>query len=155
MRSTYLAAPLAGALLAALVSLPAQAQTRVVIGVETGRPVYRAPVVIAPPPRVIVVEPDPWAVQYRHFHRGRGWWKNHGYRQATLYYDNDRYYDRWIPNRPGLRAVVVYERDGRYWRPDDDGYSTYDRGGDGYRGRSVYQERQYNRDWRHHDRDDD
>jgi hypothetical protein len=65
-------------------------------------------------PRVIVVE---------RFHRGRGYYRHHGYRDhyrpVRAYYDNDRslYYD---DNRSGLREVTLYEQDGRYYHNDDD-----------------------------------
>lgn len=71
-------------------------------------------------------------------HRGYGWWRNRGYRTITVWYDagGDRYYDHGSRYRDGLREVVIYERDGRYY--DDD--------------RGRYAGRRYDR--RHHDRDD-
>lgn len=79
--------------------------------------------------RVIVVERGP-----RH---SRGW-QGHEYRRTTVWYDprGNRYYDRYNA-RPGLREVVVYQCDGRYFRYDDDRRSRYDdryssRGEDGY-----------------------
>ena len=47
-----------------------------------------------------------------------GWWKNHGYRVVTVYYDGHRYYLRRLA-RPHLRAVIVYERGGRYYIDED------------------------------------
>lgn len=98
-----------------LVAAPAAAQhvdARIVI--STG-PVLGP---YAPPPaRVIVIErmPD----RGRH----RGWWKHHrdaSYRTVTVYQDGDRYYDRERDERPGLREVIVYERNGHYYRDNDD-----------------------------------
>ena len=76
-------------------------------------PVYHAA-------RVIVVEPV----------RGRGHWKHHSqYRPYTAWYDprGNRYYDGY-DGRPGLRQVVVYRCDDRYYRyddHDDDRHSRY------------------------------
>ena len=62
-------------------------------------------------PRVIVVE---------RLHRGRGYWRHHGFRRFIAYYDQDggTYYDRYDHRFPALREVAVYERDGRYYRDD-------------------------------------
>jgi len=77
------------------------------------RPYYPAPRVLVVhryPQRVIVVERMP--------HRGRGYWRHHGYRPVTVWYDQDR--DCYYPNAdarfPGLRPVDVYQSD------DGDGY---------------------------------
>ena len=50
--------------------------------------------------------------------RGEGWYRHHGFRTVQLWYDADRncYYDRRDGDRVGLRAVVVYEQGGRYYR---------------------------------------
>lgn len=89
--------------------------------------VHRAPIrrVVAPAPRVIVVErlPRDW----------RGWraeeWARRGYRRITVYRVDDRYYDRYDQYArsaygrgraaPVVQEVVVYERDGRYYASDD------------------------------------
>jgi hypothetical protein len=55
-------------------------------------------------------------VPHRHGHR---WWKKHGYRAMTVYYDGNRYYFRRVA-RPGLRAIVVYEFKGQYYLGDRD-----------------------------------
>ena len=68
-------------------------------------------------------------------HVPRGWWKKHSYRAVTVYYDGDRYYLRRYPHLH-LRAVIVYERNGRYFR-DEDGWKRkhrdYDRHDERYR----------------------
>jgi hypothetical protein len=91
-------------------------------------------------------------VVYR-VHRGYGWWRNRGYRAVTMWYDvdRDRYFDRQsrYDRRDGLREVVIYERDGRYYREQDDR-----RGGRGYdrrirdhdRGDHDRDDHRYNRD---------
>jgi hypothetical protein len=95
-------------------------------------------VVVAPRPRVeerrgpareVIV------VERTHVPRGHayGWWKQHGYREVTLYYDGTSYYSQRL-EPTGFRAVIVYQRDGRYYLPDED----TEKGGLG----------------RHHDRDD-
>jgi hypothetical protein len=83
----------------------------------------------------VVVKPPPRAAEHRrpareviivertHVPRGRayGWWKQHGYREVTLYHDGTSYYSR--QHEPtGFRAVIVFQRDGKYFLPvEDDG----------------------------------
>ena len=66
-------------------------------------------------PRVILVERAP--------HRGRGWWKRHGYQRAIVYTDGRYYYSGWA-QRSGVTQVTVYARDGRY---EMDTRGRYDR----------------------------
>ncbi len=70
-------------------------------------------------PRVVIVEPR--VIVVKTFRRGHGWYRHHGYRRVTVWYDRDgdRWYDRPDRRVPGLREVAVYERDGRYYWPDD------------------------------------
>jgi len=80
--------------------------------------------VVTPPPRVERRGPvrEVIVVERTHVPKGHayGWWKQHGYREVTVYYDGTRYYSsRHDP--AGLRAVVVYQRDGKYYQPDTDG----------------------------------
>jgi len=98
------------ALIATIGSTPASAQVRAVIHVNVGTPVVYA----APRPVIVrrVAAPNVIFVQ-RVPHRGRGWWKRNGYRQAIVYSDGRYYYNGWI-QRPGVTQVTVYERDGRY-----------------------------------------
>ena len=103
---------------------------------------HRRPVVYERPARVIVVEHV-----YRHEHIRH--WKRHGYRQARLFYVDGRYYDRYDLRHPGMREVIVYERDGRYYRDDD--RDQYDRRDD-YRDRDRDHSRHSTHD---HDRWDD
>jgi hypothetical protein len=77
-------------------------------GPVAGRVVYRRPV-----ERIIVVERV-------HRHRGPGYWRHHGYRPVTLYYMDGRYFDRRLGYRPGMREIVVYQREGRFYRDCDD-----------------------------------
>ncbi len=64
-----------------------------------------------------------------HRPRGHGWYRRHGYRAVRVWYDDDcgRYYQRYDRNHPGLRAVVVYERGGRYYSEDDRRRDRHDR----------------------------
>ncbi len=76
-----------------------------------------------PERRVVVVEryaPQVIVVEHGRAHRGRGWWKKHGYRPVVVYYDvrRGRFYDRRDRDRRGIREVVVYEGNGRYYWPD-------------------------------------
>ena len=111
-----LVAPLHGQQVAADVVLRSgPVAGRVVIG--DGYSTYRRPVVVyrRAPERVIVVE----RVHHRHPRHARNW-RKHGYRPVTLYYASGRYYDRHVPGWPAMREVVVYERDGRFYRECDD-----------------------------------
>ena len=71
---------------------------------------YPARRVVVYQPRVIVVE------RHRHYRHARPFdrFRNHGWRETRVWYDSRRreYYDGF---RPGLRAVVVYQRGGRYY----------------------------------------
>jgi len=119
----------AGALAAIITTIgitPASAQVRAVIQVNVGTPVVYAaprPVYYAAPRPVYYSAPRPVLVRRmavpnviiveRMPHRGKGWWKRNGYRQAIVYTDGRYYYNAWI-QRPGVTQVTVYERDGRY-----------------------------------------
>jgi|GEM_PF-1652731 len=101
-----------------------QVAGRLVIASQGYRPIYEPrphPVttrvlVVAPAPRVVVVE------RVGHGHgRGRGHWRRHGYQEVVVYYDQtqDRYFTG-LDDCRGFKRVVVYQRDGRYYRPDRD-----------------------------------
>ena len=70
-------------------------------------------------------------VRFRDRGRREGWFKK--FRRSpvvVVYYDrrDDCFYDGF---RPGLREIQVYERDGRFYWPDDNYYDDrYDRGYD-------------------------
>ena len=81
-------------------------------------------VVVAPPPRVAERRGparEVIVVERTHVPRGRayGWWKQNGYREVTLYYDGASYYSRRLEGT-GIRAVVVYQREGKYYLPAED-----------------------------------
>jgi hypothetical protein len=87
---------------------------RVIIGDRYST--YRRPVAYRrAPARVIVVER---VVQRRHHHARQ--WRRYGYRPVTLYYVDGRYYDRYVGDRRDVREIIVYERDGRFYREGDD-----------------------------------
>jgi hypothetical protein len=93
----------------------------VVIG--NGYSTYRRPVAYRrAPTRVIVVER---VYQRRHHHARQ--WRRYGYRPVTLYYVDGRYYDRYERGWPHMREVVVYERDGRFYRECEDDRQRDDR----------------------------
>ena len=77
-------------------------------------------VVVAPPPRAVRREParEIIVVERTRVPRGHayGWWKQHGYREVTVYSDGTRYYGR--RHDSGLSAVIVYQREGKYYLPD-------------------------------------
>ena len=86
-----------------------------------------------------------WRKDYDHWRRD---WYNRfsrDYRVSVVYYDgrDDCYYDRF---RPGLQEIRVYERDGRFYRFDDDD-SYYDDS------RSYRDDRDWRRDQDGWDRD--
>ncbi|HEU4587845.1 MAG TPA: hypothetical protein VFS11_04315 [Gemmatimonadales bacterium] len=113
------------AVLAALAGAPLQAQTSVDAGVtvhsggttvgghvSTGP--ERAPVVVREPAREVIV------VERVKVPRGRahGWWRKQGYREVRVYSDGERYYPRRVEHRK-VTEVIVYERQGRYYRWDE------------------------------------
>jgi hypothetical protein len=135
------ASTIAGSIVAGLVlaTTPVQAQlvaANVVVrsGPVTGHVVVsngystyqRRPVVVyrrAPERRVVVVEhyrPRVVVVERMRHHRAARHWEKHGYRPVTLFYVDGRYYDRYDEYRPGVVRVVVYERNGHYYRDCDD-----------------------------------
>ena len=93
-------------------------------------------VVVTPPPRAARREParEVIVVERTHVPKGHayGWWKQHGYREVTVYSDGTRYYGG--EHAPaGFRAVTVYQREGKYYLPDEDGergHSQHGRGRD-------------------------
>jgi hypothetical protein len=78
--------------------------------------------VVVPPPRAVRHGPvrEVIVVERARVPRGHayGWWKQHGYREVTVYYDGARYYSR--RDDAALRAVIVYQREGKYYLPDED-----------------------------------
>ena len=91
-------------------------------------------VVVTPPPRVVRHEPvrEVIVVERTRVPRGHayGWWKKHGYREVTLYFDGTQYYSRRY-DPTGLRAVIVYQREGKYYMPDEDGERSHSQHGHG------------------------
>lgn len=85
-------------------------------------------------------------------HRGHGWWRTRGYHAIRVWYDvdRDRYYDHGDRYRDGLREVVIYERDGRFYDDDRGHYSDHERGERHYDARDDRRD-----DRQRHDRDDD
>jgi hypothetical protein len=95
--------------------------------VSNGYSTYRRPPVVvyrrAPERRVVVVEryhPRVVMIERMRHHRHKRHWERHGYRPITLFYVNGRYYDRFDEYRPDVVRVVVYERDGHYYRDCDE-----------------------------------
>ena len=91
-------------------------------------------VVVTPPPRTMRREParEVIVVERTHVPKGHayGWWKQHGYREVTVYYDGTRYYSGQVAPA-GFRAVVVYQREGKYYLPDEDGEQSQSHHGHG------------------------
>jgi hypothetical protein len=84
------------------------------VTVDDGYSSYRRPVrhvvVQRYVPRVVRVE------RVRHHHVRH--WRLNGYRQVVVYYVDGRYFDRIGRDYPGAYGVVVYERNGRFYRDD-------------------------------------
>jgi hypothetical protein len=92
----------------------------VVIG--DGYSTYRRPVAR----RVVVVErPRIVAVERAYRHRPAKQWHRRGYHPVTLYYWDGRYYDRPIGHRREVRTIVVWERDGHYYRDSEDDHGHH------------------------------
>jgi hypothetical protein len=105
------------ALLLGLSAAPLRAQN-----VEAGVVVQSGPVSghveVGSPPPVVVQEQPARVIVVEHIrvvHDDDDWWKEKGYRRITLYWDGDTYYTRRFEGGRPLRAVVVYERGGRYY----------------------------------------
>jgi hypothetical protein len=138
------ASTIAGSLVAGLVlaTSPVQAQlvaANVVVRsgpvsghvvLSNGYSTYQRPRVLvyrrAPARRVVVVErhrPRVIVVERMRHHRHARHWEKYGYRPISLFYVDGRYYDRFDrfdEYRPDVVRVVVYERDGHYYRDCDD-----------------------------------
>ena len=91
-------------------------------------------VVVTPPPRAMRREParEVIVVERTRVPKGHayGWWKQHGYREVTVYYDGTRYYSGAVA-RTGFRTVVVYQREGKYYLPDEDSERSHSPHGQG------------------------
>jgi len=127
MRTSAVALSLIAGLLSTAVPLHAQrVEAGVVVRsgpvaghvvIRDGYSTYRRPtarrVIVVERPRLVVVERV-------HRHRPAKHWSRRGYRPVTLYYWDGRYYDRWVAHRHGVRTIVVWERNGRYYHDCDD-----------------------------------
>jgi hypothetical protein len=117
-----LATPVHGQVAADVIVRSGPIAGHVVVG--DGHSTYRRPVAYRrTPERVIVVEryaPRIVVVERLRGHRHWRNWRAHGYRPVTLYFRNGRYYDRDVRGWTDVRQVVVYERDGRFYRECDD-----------------------------------
>lgn len=129
---TFMPAPRSRLMLALLLVLPgALAAQRVSADIVIGHGPIAGRVIMGDPypyhPRTIV-EVHPYhrdrpvyrEVVVVHRPRGHDWYRRHGYRTVRMWYDagRGRYYQHHDRNHPGLRAVVVYERGGRYYSED-------------------------------------
>jgi hypothetical protein len=117
MRTSTVVTAMAAAV--ALAAAPLRAQT-----VDAGVVIHSGPVtghvvIGEPPPLVVYEEPVRQIIVVEHIHvphgNAHGWWKKHGYRPVTRYYDGDSYYARPYNGGVQLREVVVYEREGQYY----------------------------------------
>jgi hypothetical protein len=112
------------AVLIALAGAPLQAQTSVDAGVtvHSGGTTVGGHVSTGPERTVVVREPAREVVVVERMDvphgRAHGWWRKQGYREVRVYSDGERYYPHRVEHRE-LTEVVVYERQGRYYRWDD------------------------------------
>jgi len=90
--------------------------------IRDGYSTYRRPTAR----RVVVVErPRIVAVEQVHRHQSAKHWSRRGYRPVTLYYWGGRYYDRRVRGRDGIRTIVVWERNGRYYHDCNDDHRRH------------------------------
>jgi hypothetical protein len=131
MRRSLFAGSVCAVLVLFAAPLPAQDVTADVV--VRSRPVTGRIVIAdrAPPDRVVVVRRTPARRGYlgpvrpriivveRFRDHGKHWrrWK-HGYRAVTVFYFRGRYYDRFDPRYPGVQRIIVYQRDGHFYRDD-------------------------------------
>lgn len=134
--------PAAGQVSGAVVINGGPVQGRIAVG----EPVFAPrPIIIYQPVRGRRVEVARYAQQVVVIERGHGrhgksaqWYQRHGYRPATLFYSQGRYFtlvhaERWYRRGGLFHPVAVWERGGRFYlpagsRPDAYGYtSSYDR----------------------------
>jgi hypothetical protein len=106
-----------------LLALPAAVSAqRVVADIGINHGPVTAHVVIGDPyhARPRYHQPRVRSVEVFRSHRGRDWYHRHGYQVVRLWYDRDedRYYARRHGQGRGLREVLVYQRDGRYFRDE-------------------------------------
>ena len=91
-------------------------------------------VVVTPPPRAERREHARQVIMVERTHvpkgHAYGWWKQHGYREVTVYYDGTRYYSGEVATK-GFQAVIVYQREGKYYLPDEDGEQSQSHHGHG------------------------
>jgi hypothetical protein len=67
-------------------------------------------------------------IRVERFHPRHGkHWRRNGYRAVIVYYIDGRYYDRAGWGHSRAHEVVVYERDGRFYRDDRDRDDRQDR----------------------------
>lgn len=84
--------------------------------VDDGYSSYRGPA-----GRVVVERYAPRVVRVERFrHRHGKHWRGKGYREVIVYYIDGRYYDRTGRGHPRAHEVVVYEREGRFYRDGRD-----------------------------------
>ncbi|HTK43241.1 MAG TPA: hypothetical protein VL287_16765 [Gemmatimonadales bacterium] len=119
----------------ALIAGPLRAQTTVEGGVAVQSGPVRAHVEVGtPPPAVVYAEPAREVIVVEPVHvpngRAHGWWKKHGYREVTVFYDGDRYYSHRVRVSHALREVVIYERGGKYyqWRDGAERHEEHNHG---------------------------
>lgn len=113
------------------------ADIRIGTGPVRGRIIAGDPI-RRPSREVVIVAPRHYdrpvyrEVAVSRMHRSNGWWRGRGYRAITVWYDidRDRYYDHGSQYRDGLREVVIYERDGRFYDDDHDRYTDRRHGPD-------------------------
>ena len=91
-------------------------------------------VVVTPPPRTM--QREAIVVERTHVPKGHayGWWKQHGYSEVTVYSDGTRYYSGKSASK-GFQAVTVYQREGKYYLPDEGGEQSHSDKGHGRDGK--------------------
>lgn len=105
-------------LILGLLAAPARAQTTVEGGVVIQSGPVTGSVEVVSPRREVYSQPVREVIVVERMRtphgQAHGWWKKHGYREITVYYDGRHYYRRPL-RRAGRHAVIVYQRAGRYY----------------------------------------
>ena len=132
-------------------SSPASAQVMADIRVGTypvdGRVIIGAPRVVVGEP-VVVRRPVTYILPVEYMgHRKAKWFRRHGWRPVTVWYDGRYFVHPASYWRPGYREVVVLERDGRYLVGDGYRVGGYDRNWHEGSGRYDHDDLRLDRDW--------
>ena len=104
----------------------------VTLALVTGCGSSGSQVVVTPP----AMRREAIVVERTHVPKGHayGWWKQHGYKEVTVYSDGSRYISGESAPK-GYRAVTVYQKEGKYYLPEEGGEQGHSDKGHGRGGK--------------------